>query len=446
MSPEIETARGLSASSSGAASVSRAYSLAQRRYLAAGVDTEAALATLAGIPISLQCWQGDDVQGFEGDAPGAPGGGLAITGTHPGRARTPVELRADLGCALSLIPGRHRVNLHAIYGEPDGKTPLRRDTVGPGHFRGWVEWARALGLGLDFNPTCFAHPMAADGLTLAHPDRAVRRFWIAHCRRARRVAAFLGRELGSPSVCNVWVPDGFKDTPADRGAARALLAESLDAVFAERLPARRIIDAVEPKLFGIGAESCTVGSHDFLLAYAVRHRRHLCLDMGHFHPTESVADKLSAVLPFVPGVLLHVSRGVRWDSDHVVTLNDDLSALAREAVAPGVLPRVRFGMDYFDASIDRVAAWVIGARALGRALLSGLLEPPGIRAAEVHGDRTARLALQEEAKGLPSGAVWDEHCRRHGVPIGEAWLGPVRRHAEGTARERTGPRPNPPAS
>ena len=446
MSPEIETARGLSASSSGAASVSRAYSLAQRRYLAAGVDTEAALATLAGIPISLQCWQGDDVQGFEGDAPGAPGGGLAITGTHPGRARTPAELRADLGCALSLIPGRHRVNLHAIYGEPDGKTPLRRDTVGPGHFRGWVEWARALGLGLDFNPTCFAHPMAADGLTLAHPDRAVRRFWIAHCRRARRVAAFLGRELGSPSVCNVWVPDGFKDTPADRGAARALLAESLDAVFAERLPARQIIDAVEPKLFGIGAESCTVGSHDFLLAYAVRHRRHLCLDMGHFHPTESVADKLSAVLPFVPGVLLHVSRGVRWDSDHVVTLNDDLSALAREAVAPGVLPRVRFGMDYFDASIDRVAAWVIGARALGRALLSGLLEPPGIRAAEVRGDRTARLALQEEAKGLPSGAVWDEHCRRHGVPIGEAWLGPVRRHAEGTARERTGTRPSPPAS
>ena len=446
MPPEIESARGLSASSSGAASASRAYSLARRRYLAAGVDTETALATLAGIPISLQCWQGDDVQGFESDAPGAPGGGLAITGSHPGRARTPAELRADLGCALSLIPGRHRVNLHAIYGEPDGKTPLRRDTVGPGHFRGWVEWARSLGLGLDFNPTCFAHPMAADGLTLAHPDRAVRRFWIAHCRRARRVAAFLGRELGSPSVCNVWVPDGFKDTPADRGTARALLAESLDAVFAERLPARHIIDSVEPKLFGIGAESCTVGSHDFLLAYAVRHRRHLCLDMGHFHPTESVADKLSAVLPFLPGVLLHVSRGVRWDSDHVVTLNDDLSALAREAVAPGVLPRVRFGMDYFDASIDRVAAWVIGARALGRALLSGLLEPPGIRAAEVRGDRTARLALQEEAKGLPSGTVWDEHCRRHRVPIGEAWLGPVRRHAEGTARERNGPRPTPTAS
>jgi len=439
MSPlrESSPSRARTPRSTPATLVTRAYSLARRRYGAAGIDTEAALAALAGISISLQCWQGDDVQGFEGDATGSPGGGLAVTGTHPGRARTPAELRADLECALSMIPGRHRVNLHAIYGESDG-TPLRRDTVHPGQFQGWVDWARRLGLGLDFNPTCFAHPMAADGLTLAHPDRGVRRFWIDHCRRSRRIAAFLGRELGSPCVCNVWVPDGFKDTPADRGGPRALLADSLDAVFAERLPARHLVDSVEPKLFGIGAESCTVGSHDFLLAYAIRRRKHLCLDMGHFHPTESVADKLTAILPFVPGLLLHVSRGVRWDSDHVVTLNDDLAAVAREAVAPGVLPHVRLGMDYFDASIDRVAAWVVGARALGRALLAGLLEPPGIRAAETRGDRTTRLALQEEAKGLPWGAVWDEHCRRQGVPVGEAWLDRIHRHAERTARERAG--------
>jgi L-rhamnose isomerase len=411
-----------------------AYPAAVAHWRALGVDVPRALRTLRGIPISLQCWQGDDVQGFE-DSGSAMGGGLAVTGAYPGRARTPAELRADLEAALAVLPGRHRLNLHAIYGDFDGRVP-DRDAIEPAHFASWITWAKRHGLGLDFNPTCFAHPFAADGFTLAHPDKRIRAFWIEHCRRSRRIGAALGRALGTPCVTNLWIPDGFKDTPADRAAPRVRLAESLDAVFRERLPERHNLDAVEPKLFGIGAESCTVGSHEFYLGYAVSRRKLLCLDAGHYHPTESIADKLSAVLPFVPGVLLHVSRGVRWDSDHVVTQTDELMAIAREVVANGYLGKVHLGLDYFDASINRVAAWVIGTRALRRALLWALLEPPAIREAERVGDLTARLAWQEEAKALPFAPVWERFCAAEGVPAGADWLDAVRRHERKVLPER----------
>lgn len=414
--------------------VARAFALARQRYARLGVDADRALATLARLPLSLHCWQGDDVGGF--DQPGAPlGGGLVATGTQPGKARTADELRADLDQALALIPGRHRVNLHASYGECDGPR-VDRDEIEPAHFRHWIAWARSRRLGLDFNPTCFSHPRAGDGFTLAHPDRHIRRFWIEHCRRARVIGAALGRALGTPCVTNVWVPDGFKDTPADRQGPRERLAAALDEVFRQPFPAPHLIDAVESKLFGIGAESCTVGSHEFYLGYAVTRRKWLCLDAGHFHPTESLADKISSTLLFVPGLLLHVSRGVRWDSDHVVTFTDELQAIAREAVAGGHLGRIRFGLDYFDASINRVAAWVIGARNLQRALLVALLEPPGIRAAEQAGDRTARLALQEESRVLPFGAVWDHFCEAQEVPPGEAWLADVRRYEKAVLSRR----------
>lgn len=401
-----------------------------------GVDVDGALAVLQQISISLHCWQGDDVVGFEGTA-AAIGGGLAVTGNYPGRARTPTELRADLELALSLIPGRHRVNLHASYGE-FGDRRVDRNEIVPAHFAGWLDWAAAQGLGLDFNPTCFAHPQAATGLTLAHPEAAVRRFWIEHCRRSREIGAGFGERLGSACVTNLWIPDGFKDTPADRRGTRERLLESLDAVFAESFPANQLLDAVESKLFGIGAESCTVGSHEFYLGYAITRRKLLCLDAGHFHPTESLADKISAVLPFVPGILLHVSRGVRWDSDHVVTYTDELQAIAREVVVNGYLERVRLGLDYFDASINRVAAWVLGARALQQALLVALLEPPRIRAAEQAGDFTARLVWQEEAKAQPYGPIWDEFCEQQNVPTQARWLDPVRRYERDVLRARSG--------
>jgi L-rhamnose isomerase len=404
--------------------VGKAYRLALERYAALGVDTAHALKALARIPVSLHCWQGDDVGGFE-NLGRALGGGLAVTGNYPGKARTPDELRADLEMALSLIPGRHRLNLHACYGEFGGRK-VDRDEIETRHFRNWIDWARPQRLGLDFNPTCFAHPNAADGFTLSHRDKGIRQFWIDHCIASRRIGAAMGRALNNPCVTNLWIPDGFKDTPADRSMPRERLAASLDEIFHQ--PLKFNLDAVEPKLFGIGAESCTVGSYEFYLGYAITRRKLLCLDAGHFHPTESIGDKISSVLQFVSEILLHVSRGVRWDSDHVVTFTDELQSIAREIVANGHAKRVRLGLDYFDASINRVAAWVIGTRNLLRALLLGLLEPPAIRHAEAVGDLTARLALQEEARALPFGAVWDHYCDSQGVPVGEAWLGEVKRY------------------
>lgn len=407
-------------------SINAAYRLAKERYYALDVNADRALRALAAIPISLQCWQGDDVGGFE-NLGTSIGGGLAVTGNYPGKARTPDELRADLEMALSFIPGRHRVNLHAMYGEFGGRK-LDRDEIEPAHFKNWIAWAKAQKLGLDFNPTCFAHPKAADGFTLSHGKKGIREFWIEHCRRSREIGAAMGKALGSPCVTNVWIPDGYKDTPADRQGPRERLAGSLDEIFKKPLPPKHHRDAVEPKLFGIGAESYTVGSHEFYLGYAITRRKLLCLDAGHFHPTESIADKISSTLLFVPEILLHVSRGVRWDSDHVVTFNDDLQAIAREVIASGQTKRIHLGLDYFDASINRIGAWVIGTRNLQRALLLGLLEPPAIRQAELDGDCTKRLALQEEAKALPFAAVWDYFCETGSVPVGSEWLNAVKQH------------------
>ena len=404
-----------------------AFKLARERYAAIGVDADAALKQLSRLAISLHCWQGDDVGGFETGG-GALGGGLAVTGNHPGKARTPDELRADLNKALALIPGKHRLNLHAFYGEFGGKK-VDRDGIEPAHFSGWIAWAKKNGLGLDLNPTCFSHPKAADGFTLSHRDAGVRKFWIEHCQRSREIGAAMGRALGSPCVTNVWIPDGFKDTPADRKAPRERLAKSLDIIFKKPLPAKHNLDAVEPKLFGIGSESYVTGSHEFYLGYAITRQKLLCLDAGHYHPTEGIADKICSVLQYVPRLLLHVSRGVRWDSDHVVTFTDELQAIAGELVRGDFLDRVHLGLDYFDASINRVAAWVIGTRNFQKALLMALLEPRArLREAEAEGDFTTRLALQEEAKSMPFGAVWDFACEHAGVPVGEAWLEQVRRY------------------
>ena len=401
-----------------------------------GVDSEAALGILARTPISVHCWQGDDVGGFESSSAGDPGGGLAITGNYPGRARTAEELRADLEKVFSLVPGKHRLNLHAFYLETGGKK-VDRDQIETSHFQGWIDWAKSLGLGMDFNPTCFAHPKAADGFTLAHRDPGIRAFWIEHAKRCRTIGADIGRALGSTCMVNVWIPDGYKDLPVDRAAPRQRLIESLDAIFAEKLPEKEEIDAMECKLFGIGSESYVAGSHEFYLGYAVSRQKAVCLDAGHFHPTETLADKISSVLLFVPRLLLHVSRGVRWDSDHVVILDDPTRAVMEELVRGDFLSRTSIGLDYFDASINRVAAWVIGIRATQKALLLALLEPSKqLREAEADGNLTARLALLEEAKSLPWGAVWDEFCRRHNVPAGAAWLPEAESYVETTVRTR----------
>jgi L-rhamnose isomerase len=405
--------------------IEAAYALARERYAALGVDTDHALARLAGIPISLHCWQGDDVGGFE-NAGGELGGGLAVTGNYPGKARNAGELRQDLDKTYSLIPGRHRLALHAIYAETGGRRVERTD-LRPEHFAAWVDWAKANGHGLDFNPTCFGHPMAASGFTLASFDPAVRRFWIEHCIASRRIGESFGRSLGTPCVTNVWIPDGLKDTPVDRKAPRELLAQSLDAVFADTIDPAFHLDAVEGKLFGIGSEAYVAGSHEFYLGYAITRGVLLTLDSGHFHPTETIADKISSVMAYVPELLLHVSRGVRWDSDHVVILNDELQGIMQELVRGDFLGRTHIGLDYFDASINRVAAWTIGTRNALCALLLALLEPiDQMRALERAGDYTARLALLEELKTMPFGAVWDYHCLQQGTPVGLAVLEEIR--------------------
>jgi L-rhamnose isomerase len=414
--------------------IEAAYRPACARYAELGVNVGKALQRLEKIPISLHCWQGDDVGGFE-NLGGTLGGGLVVTGNYPGKARTPEELRADLEKAYSLIPGKHRLNLHAFYGEFAGKK-VDRDQIEPKHFANWIAWAKKNGLGLDFNPTCFSHPKAADGFTLSHADKGIRKFWIEHCIRSREIGAAMGQALGNTCVTNVWIPDGMKDTPADRVAPRTRLAESLDAVFHKTISPKLNLDAAEPKLFGIGSESFVVGSHEFYLGYALSRKKLLTLDAGHYHPTEGIADKISGVLQFMPEILLHVSRGVRWDSDHVVILNDDLLAIAREIAANGFEKRVHIGLDYFDASINHVAAWTIGTRNMLRALLIALLETPLIRTAEAAGDFTTRLALQEEARTLPFGAIWDYYCERRGVPAGEHWLTEVKRYEENVLSRR----------
>jgi L-rhamnose isomerase len=416
--------------------IERAYETAKDIYAEAGVDTGNALKRLAKVPISLHCWQGDDVGGFEKFGT-ALGGGLAATGNYPGKARTPDELRQDAATALSLIPGRHRFNLHASYGEFGGKT-VDRDQIGPEHYSGWIDWAKSLGIGLDFNPTYFSHPKAEDGFTLSHPDKAIRTFWIDHGIACRRVAAAMGKALGNACITNLWIPDGMKDTPIDRAGPRARLTESLDAIYKEPISPSLNLDAVEGKLFGIGCESYTVGSHEYYFGYALSRKKLLTLDTGHYHPTETVTDKISAILSFLPEILLHVSRGVRWDSDHVVLLNDDLEALSQELVRGDFLERTHIGLDFFDASINRVAAWTIGTRNMIKSLLKALVEPTDtLRRCEQAGDYTSRLALLEEHKTLPFGAVWDYYCESSNVPVGAGWLGEVKKYERGVLTART---------
>ncbi len=396
--------------------IEQAYALAKERYAALGVDTEKALAALKSVSISLHCWQGDDVGGFENPG-GELSGGIAATGNYPGKARNAEELRRDLDVVYSLLPGSHRLNLHAIYLESDKK--VERNKIEPRHFSAWKDWAKAKGHGVDFNPTCFSHPKAADGFTLAHRDPAIRQFWIEHCIASRKIGEYFGKELGTPAVTNIWVPDGIKDSPADRQTPRRLLLESLDLVLAEKIDPRHNLDAVEPKLFGIGSESYVVGSMEFYAAYALSRKILLTLDAGHFHPTETISDKISSMLIYLDQLLLHVSRGVRWDSDHVVIFNDDLQAITQEIVRNDALERVHIGLDYFDASINRIAAWTIGARNTLRGLLNALLEPSDmLKQSESSGDFSTRLALQEELKVMPAGAVWDYYCSKENVPVG----------------------------
>ncbi|HEX6288365.1 MAG TPA: L-rhamnose isomerase [Herpetosiphonaceae bacterium] len=405
--------------------VQHAYALAKERYAALGVDTEQALARLGQISLSLHCWQGDDVAGFE-SPDGELGGGIAATGNYPGKARNADELRRDLDQVYRLLPGQHRLNLHAIYAEINGRK-VERNELQPEHFAAWAAWAKANGHGIDFNPTCFGHPLAESGFTLSSYDAGVRRFWIEHCIASRTIGEYFGRELGTACVTNIWIPDGLKDTPVDRATPRRLLKESLDQILAAPIDRRYNLDAVESKLFGIGSESYVVGSHEFYLGYALSNHVLLCLDSGHFHPTESIADKISSVLLYVDEILLHISRGVRWDSDHVVTLSDETQALLQEIVRNNLLDRVHIGLDFFDASINRVAAWVIGARNVQRAALLALLEPiDRLREAERSGDYTTRLALLEELKGMPWAAVWDQFCLQHEVPLGMRYLDEIR--------------------
>lgn len=405
----------------------KAYEIAKQQYAEIGVDTERALERLATIPISLHCWQGDDVGGFENNGEEL-GGGLAVTGSYPGKARTANELRSDLDLALSLIPGKHRLNLHACYAETGGKK-VDRDALEPQHFQGWIDWAKTNRLGMDFNPTYFAHSLASDGFTLAHSDNKIRQFWVDHGIACRKIGAAIGAALSKPCVTNVWIPDGYKDLPIDRKGPRERLTASLDAMFAEKLDPKQNLDAIESKLFGIGSESYVVGSHEYYLGYAIKNNKVLCLDAGHFHPTEVISDKLSAVMCHLDEVLLHVSRGVRWDSDHVVILSDELQGIAQELVRGDYLNRVHIGLDFFDASINRIAAWIIGTRAMIKALLGALLEPiDRLRQLETSGDFTSRLAMLEEQKTRPLGAVWDYYCHRSEIPIGAAWLAEVKRY------------------
>ena len=410
------------------------YEEARERYAVLGSNTEQAMEELAKIRISVNCWQGDDVKGFlfrDRDL----SGGIQATGNYPGAARTPQELRQDMEKAFSLIPGKHKVNLHSTYADTDEKIDL--DAIEPRHYESWVQWAKEQGLGLDFNPTCFSHEKAESGYTLSSADESIRSFWVEHCRRSRRVGEYFGKELGQKCVTNIWVPDGSKDVPVDRYSPRLRLKQSLDEIFAERIDPAANLDAVESKLFGIGSESYVVGSHEFYMGYAMKNGVAVCLDAGHFHPTEVISNKISSLLLFSNEMLLHVSRPVRWDSDHVVILDDELQEIAFEVVRNGLLPRIHIGLDFFDASINRVAAWVIGTRNMQKALLRALLEPTAqMKQLELDGDYTARLAYLEELKAMPWQAVWEEFCRRQNVPGGLGWLDEVRAYEKSILESR----------
>jgi L-rhamnose isomerase len=416
-------------------SVKEHYELAKQAYAKWGIDVDEVLETLKNVPISIHCWQGDDIGGFEVNQ-NELSGGIDVTGNYPGKARTPEELRSDLEKALSLIPGKHRVNLHSIYAETNGAV-VERDQLEPKHFENWVKWAKEHGLGLDYNPTLFSHPKAGDGLTLSHPNEEIREFWINHCIGSRKIGEYFGRELGTPALTNIWIPDGYKDIPSDRLTPRKRLMESLDKIFAVEIDEEYNLDAVESKLFGIGSEAYVVGSHEFYLNYALKNNKLCLLDTGHYHPTETVSNKISSLLLFSDKVALHVSRPVRWDSDHVVILDDELKEIAHEIVRNNALERVIIGLDFFDASINRVAAWTIGTRNMIKALLYAMLVPNEyLKQLQEEGNFTERLALMEEFKTYPFGSVWDYYCEKMGVPVRESWLEEVKVYEKAVLSQR----------
>lgn len=417
-------------------SIEKAYQLAKERYAALGVDTDKALAELNKIKISLHCWQTDDVGGFEKPGAELGGGGIQVTGNFPGKARTIDQMRKDLDVVMSLIPGEQRLNLHAIYGEFGGKF-VDRDKIEVKHYKGWIDWAKKRKIGMDFNCTCFSHPYAADGFTLSSKNEKYRKFWVEHTKRCRAISAEMGKQLGTPSVHNIWIPDGSKDTPVDRNTLRKLLKKSLDEIFAVKYSKKYLKDSIESKLWGMGLESMTVGSHDFYLGYAAKNGTMITLDNGHFHPTEQVGDKISACLQNVDEILLHLTRGVRWDSDHVVTFNDEIMLIAQEIVRAKALNRVNIGLDYFDASLNRIGAYVVGARAVQLAFLYALLEPfKTLLKFEEEGKNFERLAFMELLKTKPYGAVWDYFCLKNNVPVGEDYIGKIQEYEEAVLMKR----------
>ncbi len=406
-------------------SIKKAYELAKEQYAALGVDTDAVMKNMENLAISLHCWQTDDVGGFETPDAELSGGGIQTTGNYPGKANTIEEMRADLEKVLTLLPGKLRLNLHAIYGDFGGEF-VDRDQIETKHFQSWIDWCKANDMGMDFNATCFSHPKADSGFTLSSKNEDERQFWVEHVKRCRAISAEIGKQLGTPCVHNTWIPDGSKDTPVDRNGHRAILKKSLDEAMAIDYPTEHMKDAVESKVFGIGAESMTVGSHDFYLGYAVQNNKLICLDNGHFHPTEQVGDKISSCLQFVDELLLHVTRPIRWDSDHVVTLNEDVQLIASEIVRNDYLSRVKVGLDFFDASINRIGAYVVGTRAAQKAFLIAMLEPTAkLVEMEEKGQYFERLAMLEELKTKPFGAVWDYYCLQNNVPVGEDYIADI---------------------
>ncbi len=408
--------------------VEKSYRLAKDQYAALGVDTDVVLEKINEVNISLHCWQTDDVGGFETPNAELSGGGIQATGNYPGKATSIAEMRKDLEKVLSLLPGKQRLNLHAFYGDFQGEK-VDRNQIEVKHFQSWIDWCKKQGIGMDFNASCFSHPMADSGFTLSSKNEEVRQFWVEHLKRCRAISAEIGKQLGSPCVHNTWIPDGSKDTPIDRNKHRVLLKKSLDEAMATDYSKEYMKDAVESKLFGIGAESMTVGSHDFYLGYAISNNKLICLDNGHFHPTEQVGDKISACLQFVDELLLHVTRPIRWDSDHVVTLNEEIQLIASEIIRNNYLNRVNIGLDFFDASINRIGAYVVGTRATQKAFMYAMLEPTKtLIKYEEAGQNFERLALLEELKTKPFGAVWDYYCLQKGVPVGEDFITEIQKY------------------
>ncbi|MBK7132565.1 MAG: L-rhamnose isomerase [Bacteroidales bacterium] len=416
--------------------IEKAYKLAKDQYAALGVDTDQVIAELDKITISLHCWQTDDVGGYEKPDSVLGGGGIQATGNFPGKAKNIEQMRADLDKAMSLLPGKQRLNLHAIYGEFGGKL-VDRDQIEVKHFQGWINWARKRKMGLDFNCTCFSHPKADDGYTLSSKDEKIRKFWVEHTKRCRAIGAEMGKQLGTPTVHNIWIPDGSKDTPVDRNTLRKQLKKSLDEIFAVKYPKKYLKDSVESKLFGIGSESMVVGSHDFYVGYAIKNNTMITLDNGHFHPTEQVGDKISSILHFVDEILLHLTRGVRWDSDHVLTFNEELLLIANEIVRCKALSRVNIGLDYFDASLNRIGAYVIGTRSAQMAFMYALLEPTKTLVKfEEQGKNFERLALLEMLKSKPFGAVYDYYCLINKIPVGQDYIDEISKYEKEVLRKR----------